>query len=111
MVEGERFNIRAIALSDILADRATLISSRSESDKCCEFLVSAFGLIPPYSRKDVKTVPGAAATTRPISLNPVPCFHNLKTRSFFSWVNVRFARFIKITHANQHFTKSVALTI
>ena len=48
-----------------------------------------------------KTVPGAASSTLPISLKPVPCFHRLNTRSFSPWVNVRFARFIKSTHANQ----------
>ena len=31
--DGERFSIRAIALSDIFADRATLISSLSDSVK------------------------------------------------------------------------------
>jgi len=72
--------MRAIALNDIFADNATLISSRSASVRCFVFLVRGLGLIPPDSRKAVKTVPGAASNTRPISLNPVPCFHKLKTR-------------------------------
>ena len=80
-----------------------LISSRSSSVKCCMFLIRGFGLMPPDWRKAVKTVPGAALRIRPMSLNPVPCFHKLKTKFFLSSVTVRFIRFIKCTLVNQYF--------